>query len=150
MRMLHARRPACALPRAQRRAPPAVCMLGCPSNIYERGLGKMPVTYSAAASSGRALECGWKHSAATAPLRKQPAHDSCQQRAHPLCRARRSFGVLLWELASGEVPRRGTLRELRCARSPGRPSRAVHVTTASVVARTSAQQGPAWRSASAL
>ena len=26
----------------------------------------------------------------------------------------RSFGVLLWELASGEVPRRGTLRELRC------------------------------------
>ena len=25
----------------------------------------------------------------------------------------RSFGVLLWELASGEVPRRGTLRELR-------------------------------------
>ena len=26
-----------------------------------------------------------------------------------------SFGVLLWELVTGEIPRRGKLRELRCA-----------------------------------
>jgi serine/threonine protein kinase len=32
-----------------------------------------------------------------------------------------SFGVLLWELVSGEIPRRGKLRELRCARAHSRP-----------------------------
>ena len=38
-----------------------------------------------------------------------------------------SMGVVLWELITGEVPHRGRMRPLRCARAPCTPPCTPHM-----------------------